>query len=452
MRTQTILLILAVTFSISCQSNTKNSEIQPKARKALPATIREVDFYNFTYETTNCSEEELEITVKNGQFRNETGEPGRMSLNVLDVTFGDLDDDKQDEAIVISTCNTGGSGNFSEGYVYKIIDGKPVRIMTFGGGDRAFGGLRDTIVGNGLLIVERNDTGKNGGACCPEFIVTNRYRLVENKLKEIGKEEKRKLEPPTQINLVRGKLSKTVIIKMSANEPTKHFVVSVEKGQTLTVKKTSSKASIHWADELKLKWTTRDKAVTEEENKLAAKLMEEGEYVFQIKNLTNEYLEIPVAIGLQNETTDSTGLTQSSELFSKSHVDVLTGFLSTDSKWRLATLADYDQDNLELLWEGVGRDYLPYYAFGDFNKDSQLDFAVIVVNNSDKDRYGLAVFNGPFHSGEVNSPAFFDNGLQKGDALFLKEKLIVGPYQSDNIFFLVPKGAKYELQEPDFGN
>ena len=95
--------------------------------------------------------------------------------------------DGKEEAVIFSMCNTGGTGNFTEAYIYTIKDGKPVRIMLISGGDRAFGGLRDASIENGILTIESNDAGKFGGACCPEFVVTNKYRYTGTTLKEVGK-------------------------------------------------------------------------------------------------------------------------------------------------------------------------------------------------------------------------------------------------------------------------
>lgn len=133
--------------------------------------------------------------------------------------------------------------------------------------------------------------------------------------------------------------------------------------------------------------------------------------------------------------------------------EILDNWISKNSQWRTAAMNDYDDYEraaIRRMWDSVGRDYLPYFATGDFNKDSERDFAAIVIEGGGK-RYGLLVFNGPFKSAD-QEPAFFSKSLQRGDALFKKERLLIGPFESDNILFLVPKGRTYVLEAPDFGD
>src|SRR5687767_1632081 len=88
------------------------------------ANIRDVDFKNFTY-TPFCAgdpdEKPKPVTVKNGEYSSEKQEEGyvdRFYFNVFDVTYGDLNADRVDEAVVLTVCNTGGTGQFSEGFVF----------------------------------------------------------------------------------------------------------------------------------------------------------------------------------------------------------------------------------------------------------------------------------------------------------------------------------------------
>lgn len=151
--------------------------------------IRSVDFKNFTYSALCIGEAAEEITVKNGEFAYEKKEDGyidRFYFKVFGIEYGDLTGDQQDESVVLSVCNTGGTGNFTEGFVFSMRDGKPILIARIPGGDRAYGGLRTAKVVRGLLIVESNDVGELGGACCPEFVVTTRYRVSNGKLMKTG--------------------------------------------------------------------------------------------------------------------------------------------------------------------------------------------------------------------------------------------------------------------------
>ena len=124
--------------------------------------IRSIDFKNFTYEPLCVGDEARKVTVKGGSFSEEKQMEGyvdRFYFEVFGVAFGDLDGDKQDEALVLGVCNSGGTGNFSEGFVYQIKNGKPVLIERFEGGDRAYGGIKAARVENGLAVIERYDPG-----------------------------------------------------------------------------------------------------------------------------------------------------------------------------------------------------------------------------------------------------------------------------------------------------
>ncbi|NNF00687.1 MAG: hypothetical protein HKN25_16850, partial [Pyrinomonadaceae bacterium] len=107
-------------------------------------SIRKIDFQNFTYDADYCGGQgKRRITVTDGKFFEEKKVDDyteRMFFSIYDVAFGDLDGDRIEEAIILSICNMGGTGNFSEAYIYKLENGKPVRKLTLVGGDRAFGG------------------------------------------------------------------------------------------------------------------------------------------------------------------------------------------------------------------------------------------------------------------------------------------------------------------------
>jgi hypothetical protein len=135
----------------------------------------------------------------------------------------------------------------------------------------------------------------------------------------------------------------------------------------------------------------------------------------------------------------------------ETHRRVLNEWLNKSTGWRLAGLNEYDEYALGISRGSRRENALPYYVSADFNKDSHKDFAVILVGEKGKQKFGLAVFNGPFDTGGPNSPALLSDELQKGDALFFKDRLLIGPYQSDNIFFLIPDGATYRLEMPDMG-
>ena len=259
--------------------------------------IRDVDFQNFTYDADFCGGEEgnsTKITVKDGKFYKETKEDDfvdRMYYSVYGLEYGDLDGDGNEEAVILSMCNTGGTGNFTEAYVYSMKDGKPIRIMLLSGGDRADGGLRKAWIENRVLTVESSDAGETGGACCPEFIVTNKYRLVGKRLEEVGKETRREIYPATRVKFPKGKFGTTLEVKMGADENIKRFAVGAKKGQTLIVTTTSADA--------KVSLRRGDAEVMEEEDSLVAKLNDNGDYIFELSNFTDKELQFSITVTIK---------------------------------------------------------------------------------------------------------------------------------------------------------
>lgn len=243
-------------------------------------SIRKIDFKNFTYEPYCAGEEKEKITVKNGEYSKETQEDGftdRFYFNVDAPTYGDLNGDNSEEAIVLSSCNTGGTGQFSEGFVYTMKNGKPVLLTRIEGGDRAYGGLRSARVENGLLVVERNDVGEAGGACCPEFSVTTKYKWNGKELQKSGAEARKALYPEERVNFAKG-ASRTTI-KATVDE-IKRYKIGARAGQTLSV-------SVN-TDNVTLSLIEGDADVTDGTNSITARLKENGDYVIQVQNIDDK--------------------------------------------------------------------------------------------------------------------------------------------------------------------
>lgn len=239
--------------------------------------IRSIDFKNFTYNAFCAGEDSETVTVKDGEYSYEKQEDGwvdRVYFKIFNISYGDLTGDGRDEAVVLSVCNTGGTGNFSEGYIFTLKGGKPVQAANIPGGDRAYGGLREARVEKGLLVVESNDVGELGGACCPEFVVTSRYKLSGEKLTETGAADRRELYPSERVSFDRGTSGKTLKIMVPAQE-IKRLVVSARAGQSLMVSIDTDKASVRLLE---------DAQVTEGIKNFLARLPKSGDYTIEIQN------------------------------------------------------------------------------------------------------------------------------------------------------------------------
>lgn len=256
------------------------------------SNIHSVDFKNFTYPAYCIGEKPESITVKNGEFsrdKQEDGHVDRLSLNIFDIAYGDLTGDGADEAVILSSCNTGGTGNFSEGYVYLMKAGKPALIARIPGGDRAYGGLRSTRVENGQLVVDSNDVGEEGGACCPQYVVTTRYRVAGGKLAAVGQPVKKELYPRERVTFERGATGASLDLTLPSGE-LRRYVVGARAGQVLRVSTGSPDVSARLLD---------DAAVTEGINGFSARLPKSGDYTIEVQNNSSNPISIKVNIKIQ---------------------------------------------------------------------------------------------------------------------------------------------------------
>jgi hypothetical protein len=243
------------------------------------SNIRQVNFKNFTYAAYCAGEETEKITVKNGEFSKETKYDDfteRFYFNVFGITYGDLNGDKKDEAVILTVCNTGGTGNFSEGFIYTMKAGKPSLLARIPGGDRAFGGLREAKVEGGLLVIDQNDGERNQANCCSEYAVISKYRLNGTKLNLVGKPVSRELYPAQRVSFDKGASKTTLTVTV---DEIKRFKVGARAGQTLTVSFKSPNA-----ENIFLSLVEGEADVAESENPLIAKLNRTGDFIFQVQN------------------------------------------------------------------------------------------------------------------------------------------------------------------------
>jgi hypothetical protein len=208
---------------------------------------------------------------------------------VFEVSYGDLNNDNSEEAVVLTTCNTGGTGNFTEGFVYALKDSKPALFANIPGGDRAEGGLRTAKVENGQLVVESNDPGETGGACCPEFILTTRYDASSGKLKQIGKVDRRPVYPTERVKFDKGTSGTTIKITLPVSEG-KRYIVGARAGQVLDVSVNTDKANVRLLE---------DTETTENTNGFSATLPKNGDYTIEVSNYDDEPITVTLNIKIR---------------------------------------------------------------------------------------------------------------------------------------------------------
>lgn len=272
---QKILLAVFVVFSMTTFSFAQ-------------ADIRKVDFKNFTFEPGCAGEETQKVTVKDGEFSSEKKVDDyvdRFYFKVYDFVYGDVNGDGKEDVIISSVCNTGGTGNFTEAFVYTTKGNKPFLLTRIEGGDRAYGGLRKIEINEGVVTVEQNDVGEMGGACCPEFAVTTKLKWDGSKFNEIGTPNKRELYPKKRVSFAKGASSTTMTVKV---DEISRFVIGARAGQTLKVSVNSDKVSPSLFE--------GEADVTDGTTSFTAKLKQSGDFVIQLQNLDEKETEVTVTI------------------------------------------------------------------------------------------------------------------------------------------------------------
>jgi hypothetical protein len=244
------------------------------------ADIHRVDFNNFTY-YPSCGGEDAssftKIRVKNGRYSKATQFDGfteHSSFGIGKTEFGDVTGDGKDEAVILSVCNTGGTGQFSEGFVYTIKAGKPSLLARIPGGDRADGGLRSIKVENGLLVVEYSDPDKAAGACCAEGIVIQKMRVSGGKVTDVGTPIKRDLYPKERISFTKGTSGKQFTVTIPVDDR-KRYILGARAGQTLSV-------SLSGAGDLGMRLLDSD--VSEISKRIDVRLTRSGDQTFEVSN------------------------------------------------------------------------------------------------------------------------------------------------------------------------
>jgi hypothetical protein len=176
------------------------------AALAQTASIRQVDFRNFVYPWDDSGSSlsgwrwmkpspRTRIRVTNGAYRfvepglSEFDAEGKPSLFVWSVTYGDIDGDQQEEAAVILNYSTGGTSNWKYLYLYKLVHGEPRLLGRLQGGDRAYGGLVNVAIENGLLVLDFNDPERRAGDCCSAGFIRVRYKWQQQHFVETGRRE-----------------------------------------------------------------------------------------------------------------------------------------------------------------------------------------------------------------------------------------------------------------------
>lgn len=185
-----LTLVSSVLFSVSALAEQKK-----KSTKSY-ADIHGVDFNNFTYSATGCTEYGIgskPVKVKKGQFEKGKG-ANKAYFGVVNnkALYGDLTNDGQDEAIIHTACGlTAGNGGSDELYVYTLNNGIPTLLakLDYKGIEQAysanFSGPIWSIVNGSVKVADgilsfEFDAGLPHAN--PSHIVSFKYRIEGNQL------------------------------------------------------------------------------------------------------------------------------------------------------------------------------------------------------------------------------------------------------------------------------
>ncbi len=108
--------------------------------------------------------------------------------NTVQVTYGDLNGDGVEEAVVNLTYTAGENKALSKGFIYALKDGKVQRIAEFEGGDKTNGGIFKAQITDGKLEVERCVTDEADNSL---NIETTTYQLADAKLNALDKKKRK---------------------------------------------------------------------------------------------------------------------------------------------------------------------------------------------------------------------------------------------------------------------
>jgi hypothetical protein len=170
----------------------KNPVLSPTPRTVPTPTpssaIRSVDFENFTYPHIHARGT---FTLKDGREPNV-----EESRSVIDVIYGDVTADGNEDAMVVQSQNIHGSAIPYFVYVFTVNGAKPKLLWSFVAGDRAQGGLRRVFAENGNLAVElygdkayvgmpNYDASADCAACATRYTRAH-YAWQKNRFRRIG--------------------------------------------------------------------------------------------------------------------------------------------------------------------------------------------------------------------------------------------------------------------------
>lgn len=205
MKRFTLCVVLILLFTVAGLAQSKKPVKKTTQTKSEVTDIRRVDFLNFTYQSSLCSQDirgiSKTVKVRKGNFDNNEVYYGVVENKII---YGDVTGDGREEAIVHIGCGElAANFGLSEIFIYTLQNGRVILLAELDDKDmerdynryHSNGTLWRIVddgvrVINALLIIERFSEGSHAS---PEYIVTLNYRLNGTRLALSGKPNRKKL-------------------------------------------------------------------------------------------------------------------------------------------------------------------------------------------------------------------------------------------------------------------
>jgi hypothetical protein len=199
-------MILGLMMTLLCAASGVAQPHSEQPSSATATDIRKVDFLNFTYPSTLCSQEYgsegigKAVRVRDGELKNKNVYFAVASDRII---YADLTGDGREDAIVPVDCGAI-TANFalSEVYLYTIQKGSATLLAAISDKDmerdyrrhypdaESYWGINE----NGLRVKDgalEVDVLAEGPHASPQYVVTLEYRLTGKALRLIGKPQRR---------------------------------------------------------------------------------------------------------------------------------------------------------------------------------------------------------------------------------------------------------------------
>lgn len=179
-------LVIVIASLAACESRPTPQPDQTMATHETDPSAPSLEaLQNATYE--GIEEAEGVVTLTKGKWKGKPFEEGGASAP--SVTFvrdfrlaGDLDGDASEEAVVLLTGSTGGTGEMAYLAVVGRREGQIRNVATAPVGDRVQ--VRDARIEGRRIVLDVVQAGEKDAMCCPGDLVTRSWQLQGKSLEE----------------------------------------------------------------------------------------------------------------------------------------------------------------------------------------------------------------------------------------------------------------------------